>query len=213
MFDQDGTDTHRPTGSEAPASRPSQGPDRECEYCGKPLFDDEATYCSTFCENHHADEERLRGIAFPPSARVATPPPGWPEGWDWRAGGNPEPLSAARQVPAGFRHDGGGERAGGIKHDDGKLPLELLPVDVLEEIAKVLKFGASKYSSNNWRGGFKYSRIFGACLRHLFAWFRGVDTDPETGLSHLAHAGCCLFFLLHFVIAKTGTDDRSENCK
>ena len=98
-----------------------------------------------------------------------------------------------------------------LKFDTGKLPLDLLPIDALAEIAKVLRFGAEKYTRNNWRGGFAYSRVFGAMLRHLFAWWGGCDNDPETGLSHLAHAGCCMLFLLHFIRAGTGTDDRKEN--
>jgi hypothetical protein len=100
---------------------------------------------------------------------------------------------------------------GGIKHDDGKIPYELFPADSLAAITKILAFGAKKYSPNNWRGGFKYSRIFGALMRHMWDWWAGTDNDEETGESHLAHAGCCLIFLLHFVLAGTGTDDRKEN--
>jgi hypothetical protein len=42
----------------------------------------------------------------------------------------------------------------------------------------------------------------------MFAWWRGEDTDPETGLSHLAHAGCCLMFLMEYQRNSWGTDDR-----
>jgi len=96
----------------------------------------------------------------------------------------------------------------GIKHDQGKLPLDLLPVESLEEIAKVLQFGKSKYGDWNWAGGMKWSRVLGACLRHLFAWARGESTDPETGLSHLAHAGCCILFLLFYEKYYKVLDDR-----
>ena len=34
--------------------------------------------------------------------------------------------------------------------------------------------------------------------RHIFAWWGGEDKDPETGFSHLAHAACCLLFLMEF---------------
>jgi hypothetical protein len=76
------------------------------------------------------------------------------------------------------------------------------------EIAKVLDHGAKKYSAHNWRGGFVWSRIASAILRHLFAWLTGEDKDPESGLSHLAHAGCGIMFLLTFQLTKTGKDDR-----
>lgn len=97
---------------------------------------------------------------------------------------------------------------GGTKHDDGKNQLALLPFEALEEVGKVMTFGAKKYAAHNWRSGFKYSRLISAALRHTFAFIRGEDNDPETGLSHLAHACCCLMFLLTQVLMKTGEDDR-----
>jgi hypothetical protein len=30
----------------------------------------------------------------------------------------------------------------------------------------------------------------------MSAYTQGQDTDPETGLSHMAHVGCCVMFLL-----------------
>ena len=44
--------------------------------------------------------------------------------------------------------------------------------------------------------------------RHIFAWWGGQDKDPETGFSHLAHAGCCLIFLMEYQRNGYGTDDR-----
>ena len=79
-----------------------------------------------------------------------------------------------------------------------KPQLELLPSGPLEEIAAVLTFGAAKYEANNWCRGARWGRYYAALLRHLFAWWRGEDRDPETGLSHLAHAGCCLLFLMAY---------------
>ncbi len=46
--------------------------------------------------------------------------------------------------------------------------------------------------------------------RHIFAWWGGEDKDPETGFSHLAHAGCCLLFLMEFQRNSWGTDDRFQ---
>jgi hypothetical protein len=47
-------------------------------------------------------------------------------------------------------------------------------------------------------------------IRHLFAFARGVDKDPETGLSHLAHLGCNVLFLLHFVANKDKFRDNDD---
>jgi len=96
----------------------------------------------------------------------------------------------------------------GIKHDSNKVPVELLPTQALEEIAKALAFGQKKYNAWNWSQGFKWSRLIGAAIRHLFAWQRGEDIDKESGLSHLAHLGCCVLFLLQHEISQLGTDDR-----
>ena len=87
----------------------------------------------------------------------------------------------------------------GVKYDDGKPSWALLPWRSVEEIVRVLDFGARKYAARNWEQGISYSRVFSALQRHLTAWWEGEDRDPETGLSHLAHAGCCLVFLLTYV--------------
>lgn len=102
---------------------------------------------------------------------------------------------------------------GAVKADGGKARMDLLPVKPLRAISEVLAFGANKYPDPiardyNWRRGFAFSRIYGAALRHLTAWWDGEDLDPETGLPHLSHAGCDILFLLEFVLSGTGDDDR-----
>jgi hypothetical protein len=97
---------------------------------------------------------------------------------------------------------------GGIKHDNEKVRVELLPTKPLLMIGDVLTFGAKKYAAHNWRGGFDYSRLIGANLRHILAFNDGEDNDPESGLSHMAHAGCCTLFLLEQIAKGTGNDDR-----
>ena len=83
-----------------------------------------------------------------------------------------------------------------------------MPPDALNQIAQVLAFGATKYGDRNWERGMNWSRPFAALMRHMWAWWRGEDRDPETGLSHLAHAGCCILFLLTYQGHATGKDDR-----
>lgn len=84
------------------------------------------------------------------------------------------------------------------KDDSGKAPWHLFPWDAARQIVAVLRFGAGKYGDRNWERGLAYSRVYSALLRHLVAWWEGEPCDEETGSSHLAHAGCCLLFLLAF---------------
>lgn len=96
----------------------------------------------------------------------------------------------------------------GRKDDNGKLQWSLLPVDAVEEILKVLMFGAQKYEAHNWAKGMDWDRPYNALMRHMWAWWRGEDRDPESGLSHLAHAGCCILFLIAYQNRRTGNDTR-----
>ncbi len=97
-----------------------------------------------------------------------------------------------------------------MKKDSGKP--SLFPIlgatQALAEIAAVLHFGAKKYAPNKWREGMNWSRLIDALLRHVTAFANGESTDPETGLSHLGHAGCCVLFLLTYQLENLGTDDR-----
>jgi hypothetical protein len=86
---------------------------------------------------------------------------------------------------------------GGRKFDGGKLEYGLLPPKALQDIVEVLTFGAQKYERDNWKCvPDAKRRYFDALQRHLWAWKNGEQIDVESGLHHLAHAGCCLMFLM-----------------
>lgn len=85
----------------------------------------------------------------------------------------------------------------GRKDDTVKPRWSLLPEGVVMQIVEVLDFGATKYTEGNWKyvaGG--RQRYYDALMRHVDAWWGGEKLDPESGKHHLAHAGCCLMFLL-----------------
>lgn len=104
-----------------------------------------------------------------------------------------------------------GNDTGGTKHDTGKPRMELLCPIALERTAWVLTDGAKKYADHNWRKGFAWSRLLGAALRHLLAYMRGEDRDPESGRSHLDHLACCVMFLQTHEAGRLGTDDRYKS--
>lgn len=100
----------------------------------------------------------------------------------------------------------------GVKHDQGKAPMDLLSSDALVEMAKVLDYGAKKYQRQNWRSGMKWSRMYAAALRHLSTWNNPYESskDNETELSHLAHAAVNIMMLLEHELRGLGEDDRHK---
>ena len=97
----------------------------------------------------------------------------------------------------------------GRKDDGAKDPWHLMPFDALRSITKVLAGGALKYGPRNWERGMDWDRPYAALMRHMTAWWEGREaSDPETGCSHLAHAGCCVLFLLAYEIRGIGRDTR-----
>ena len=86
-----------------------------------------------------------------------------------------------------------------MKYDTNKAPLSLIPPEAMNQIAEVLGFGAEKYGANNWRDdahNTQWSRSYSSLLRHLNAFWSGEDIDPESGLSHLAHAATQCMILM-----------------
>lgn len=76
----------------------------------------------------------------------------------------------------------------GLRFNNGKLPVDLVPVCWIKGLAEVMKFGATKYATRNWELGMKWSIPYGCAMRHLMAWFEGESYDQESGLHHLLHA-------------------------
>ncbi len=91
----------------------------------------------------------------------------------------------------------------GLKHDQGKTRFDLYPLEAYEGCAKVLTFGANKYTPEGWRTvPDAKNRYYAALIRHLNAQKmytdnggKGLALDDESGLPHLDHAQCCLVFL------------------
>lgn len=92
------------------------------------------------------------------------------------------------------------EHEGAIRYNEGKVRYDLIPPEFIREIAEVLTFGATKYSPDNWKGFNKQQQeeIKASLLRHIYTYLEGDEFDQESGLHHLAHAGCNLAFLAYF---------------
>lgn len=98
--------------------------------------------------------------------------------------------------------------AAGRKDDANKDRMDLIPPEAVFALARVLTYGANKYDARNWEKGMSWGRVFGAAMRHLWAWWGGRtptttnfllgELDAETRFSHLWHAACCIAFLIAY---------------
>ena len=98
----------------------------------------------------------------------------------------------------------------GKKFDEGKLRFDLIPVRPLERVAEVYTIGATKYEDENWRKGIRWSRIFGAMMRHAWAWKRGETHDPKDGQHHLASVVWTALTLMEYEETCPELDDRAD---
>lgn len=90
-----------------------------------------------------------------------------------------------------------------------KPPVHLIPAAAEITESVVMALGAKKYGPYNWRSAKVRASIYvAAARRHLLQWFDGQDDDPESGVSHLAHARSCLGILLDAIATGNVIDDR-----
>jgi hypothetical protein len=91
----------------------------------------------------------------------------------------------------------------GAKYDADKLDWGLLPIGPIQQVIKVLQFGAKKYTAGGWMHVHDARRRYkNAAARHIMAMLDGEWLDTDSGMPHAAHAACNCLFLLWF-----GDDD------
>lgn len=109
-----------------------------------------------------------------------------------------------------------------MKFDQDAIPVHLLPVIPMMEIAKVFGYGAKKYAPNSWRNperkAVSWMRTYGSILRHLMKWAAGEEFDQESvergnPQKHLAMAATQLMILIEHTETGEGDDDRHKNVK
>jgi hypothetical protein len=101
------------------------------------------------------------------------------------------------EIPNSSDHIADANKKVGQKFDTDKPRFDLIPPRAEKLLAQVLTFGAQKYAPGNWQHvEDAEQRYIAAALRHINAQRSGEHSDPETGLPHLAHAMCCLAFVI-----------------
>lgn len=96
------------------------------------------------------------------------------------------------------------------KNDNDKTNLAILfdTPRALEEVAKVMMFGAKKYDRLNWSLVDDKDRYLSAPLRHIMLGYaQGEQLDMDSNLHHLAHAITSLLFLLEIELREVGVRD------
>lgn len=82
---------------------------------------------------------------------------------------------------------------------EGKPDLSLLPMDLLEGLARAYEYGCYKYSRNSWRKGFPQSEMIAASRRHdSDFWEKGefFDKEAEEAGFKVDHISMQIFNLL-----------------
>jgi hypothetical protein len=172
-----------------------------CFYWGSPRHDDPCNSCcedavtgkGTFTKWVAVDVFKNIDNHGEAMAKRVIPPPQY------------DPEQVAFNNIAGQRRINTGAIAGatGVKFDNDKPQWSLLPFKALKEVVDVLTYGAKKYAPDNWKKvPNAKQRYIDAGFRHFTAYAAGEKLDPETGKSHLAHALCCLLYLLAFEIGE-----------
>jgi hypothetical protein len=98
-----------------------------------------------------------------------------------------------------------------LRYNNGKLQWSLVDFDSLEGLVKVLEYGATKYAPNNWKKGMPVTQVSESLMRHLFAFLKGEDVDPESGCRHISHVMCNAMFIEYIMREKPHYDNRQDN--
>ena len=115
----------------------------------------------------------------------------------------------SKEMPFGEEfHNAIPSLAEGVKYDGGKPSVSMISTRAIMEEAKVMNYGEQKYDRDNWRKGMDWTRLIDAAFRHIYAFNEGESIDEESGLHHLAHARCCLAFLLEYENTHPECDNR-----
>lgn len=122
-----------------------------------------------------------------------------------------DPLSVDKFIAEGTWILSPQEANSATRYNAGKPQWTLFDVSVFEGVVRVLEFGAKKYGVDNWKKGFKWSSIMNSMYRHLYKWwYKGEENDEESGLPHMDHVACNVYFMLWHLQNKKELDDRNN---
>ena len=96
----------------------------------------------------------------------------------------------------------------GLKHDGGKLRLDLVPAELIEAVGAVMTHGVEKYGEGSYRR-VEPKRYRAALMRHICKWLKDpYSKDADSGLPHLWHIACNVAFLLELDNPQHGESEK-----
>ena len=140
--------------------------------------------------------------SFPPFAESVRASGVKPDGGDVQSRQSREHEAEFMANLAGIKPDGGG-----LRHNDLKNRLDLVPPEWPWALADITTRGSLKYAERNWERGMKWSIMVGCALRHLYKFIAGEQYDKEIGCHHLAMAAWNLLALMSYDLKGVGEDD------
>lgn len=92
------------------------------------------------------------------------------------------------------------------KADAGKLELDLVPTQILRDVAEVRMYGNAKYGDpDNWKL-VEMRRYVNALLRHTLEFLEDHNSvDAESGIEHYKHMACNMAFICHMMQERKDT--------
>lgn len=87
------------------------------------------------------------------------------------------------------------------RYNKDKVDFTIIPIDALEEEARVWMVGEDKYGRDNWEkfwGEQTVNSVMASLLRHSYAILKGEVNDTETGYQHAAHIRCNAAMLIRY---------------
>lgn len=101
------------------------------------------------------------------------------------------------------------EKKEALRFNEGKAPMGYLPLDLLDGAARVMEYGATKYTVGNYRNG--YSDLMSplsSLVRHVATLQRAMEAedkdgaqghllDAESGQAHVHHVITSAMLLIH----------------
>ena len=113
-------------------------------------------------------------------------------------------MSQPTQPEVFVQKEGEGSKADGEKLDR----FDLLPWDIIMEVAELYGIGTRKYDDRDWEKGMSWGRLIRAAMSHFAKFMMRRKYDPVDGQRHIISFIWCGIALAYYEKHGIGTDDR-----